>query len=146
MNRFYVEHSAITPEIRELERTGRIELVHFPYDPNSRSRRLKKRSKPSAAQIQDLNMPISELPGTWDDYKGSEHLAAIQNVIGPDNRRDALHIDSAYKSGCLAFVTCDSDILDHCEELTKLLGLRFFHPNRDAEAITHLGRQMSLPL
>ena len=133
MVRVYAEHSALTKRIRELKRHGKIELVHFPYDPGSRSRHLKQRAMPSAAQWRDLNMPISELPGTWDDYNGSEHLADIERLLGRGNRRDALHIDSAFKSACTAFLTRDSDILDKREHLESLLGIRFFHPDQDAD-------------
>jgi hypothetical protein len=41
-----------------------------------------------------------------------------------------LHVDSAFKQGCLAFVTPDQgDILKHKTELERLLGIRLFHPD-----------------
>jgi hypothetical protein len=56
-------------------------------------------------------------------------------IIGPENRRDALHIDSAYKTGCAAIVTNDGDIRDHKNELEALLGLLIFHPEMDREEL-----------
>ncbi len=56
----------------------------------------------------------------------------IERIVGRDNRRDVLHIDSAYKSCCACFFTRDrSDIIANRTELETLLGLRFFHPDDD---------------
>ena len=62
--RVYCEHGALTVEIKAWARTGRIELAHFPYDPDSHSRRILGIAEPSNAQIRDLNLPIKDLPGT----------------------------------------------------------------------------------
>lgn len=125
---------ALTGDLRALRRDGRIELVHFPYDPGSRTRHIAPSATASDAQWRDLNTTWDELAGTWDDFAGSAHLPEIIRIIGPTDRRDALHIDSAYKTGCVAFVTADSDILDHKGELA-LLGVRFFHSDRDSEEL-----------
>ncbi len=105
--------------------------MHFPYDPNSRSRHISSIAKPSNAQIRELNLPIKDLPGAIADYSGSDHFDEILSILGGEHRQDALHVDSAFKSGCSAFVTQDSDILKHKAQLEGLLGIRFFHP--DAE-------------
>jgi hypothetical protein len=92
----------------------------------------------SSAQIRDLNLPIKDLPGSFSDYKGSKHLDEILAILGREHRRDALHVDSAFKSGCAAFVTTDSDILNHKVKLSSLLGIRFFDPRvelRDLELL-----------
>ena len=67
----------------------------------------------------------------WADCGGSQHLAAIRQIIGPEHRRDVLHVDSAFKSGCACFVTVDQDILAKRQKLESLLGIRFFHPEQD---------------
>ena len=136
--KIYCEHSALTADLRALQRAGRIELVHFPYDPESRTRHIVPSAMVSNAQWRDLNTTWDELTGTWDDFKGSEHLNQIMRIIGPENRRDALHIDSAYKTGCTALITVDTDILDHKRNLEALLQLRIFHPEDDREEIRHL--------
>jgi len=49
-------------------RRTRIELVHFAYDPDSRSHHFSSIANPSAAQIRDLNLQIKDLPCTIADY------------------------------------------------------------------------------
>jgi hypothetical protein len=132
--RIYCEHGSLTAEIRQLCREGNIELVHFPFDPDSHTRKTGI-AAPSEAQIRDLNLPIASLPGTIADYSGSRHLTEIVSTIGESNRRDALHLDSAVRSGCSAFITDDSDILQHKAQLEILLGIKLFSPGerRDFE-------------
>src|SRR5262245_21900541 len=130
----YCEHSAMSRDIRAIQRGGDIKLVHFPYDPDSRSRHIGDLAMPSNAQIRDLNLQIMDLPGTVAEYSGSVHFATILYVLGLNNWRDALHVDSAFKSGCAAFVTVDSDILNQKSCLEKLLGVKFFHPVNDLKA------------
>lgn len=129
--KIYCEHGALTPRLRELARSRRIELVHFPYDSDSRSRHISSVARPSAAQIRDLNLPIKDLPGAIADHSGSDHFEEIRSILGHEHRRDALHVDSALKSGCSAFITQDSDILKHKARLEGLLGIRFFDPNTE---------------
>lgn len=133
----YCEHGGLNRKIREMERRGFIELVHFPYDPNSRTAKLSNLATPSQAQVKDLNVPIGELPGSFKDYSGSAHLGEIVSIIGANHRRDALHVDSAYKSGCSAFVTRDSDILKHRRALEEVLQMCFFHPDDDCDELLH---------
>jgi hypothetical protein len=133
--KIYCEHGALTPELRAFQRDGRIALVHFPYDPGSQARHISPSAMPSDAQWRDLNTTWSELTRPWDDFKGSEHYQEIIRIVGPANRRDALHVDSAYKSGCAAIVTADTDILAHKAALETLLGLRVFHPVIDGDKL-----------
>lgn len=138
--KIYCEHGALLKTLRRLARAHDIKLVHFPYDPDSRSTHLEPSAVPSAAQWRDVHMTWKELGWTWDDFSGSEHLRAIRRIVGTSNRRDALHVDSAYKSGCSCFVTTDSDILGKRGELEALLGISFCHPKEDALAIEELVR------
>lgn len=132
--RVYCEHGALTSQLRALRRAGRIELVHFPYDPNSRSQYIIRNAVPSEAQYGDLNLTYGEVLWTYGDFSGSNLLESIRAILGRDNRRDALHVDSAYKEQCDCFMTCDRGILSKRPELEKLLGVRFFNPNQDWEA------------
>jgi hypothetical protein len=129
--KIYCEHGAVTADLRALQREGLIELVHFPYDPQSRARPIAPTATPSDAQWRDLNVSWAELTGTWDDFAGSQYLPEIHRIVGPENRRDTLHVDSAVKTGCVAMITVDRDILDHRNELEALLGLKFFHSTND---------------
>ena len=109
--------------------------MQFPYDPCSHSGKKRRIAIPSAeAQYQDLHLPISDLPGRIADYSGLSKLEAVVQITGVENRRDALHIDTAFKNGCAAFVTCDREhILSQSIELEQLLGIRFFHPDQHSD-------------
>lgn len=65
-------------------------------------------------------------------------LPKISEIIGPNHRRDALHVDSAHKSQCRAFVTRDTDILKHRETLEQLLGIRIINPDTDHKILLKL--------
>jgi len=105
--KIYCESGALVERVKKLGRTGNVKLLHFPYDSGSHSAKFSGLAAPSYAQIQDLNLPISDLPDTLASYSGSCHLDEILSILGSDNRRDALHVDSAFKTGCAAFVTPD---------------------------------------
>lgn len=134
----YCEHGGLTSALRELQRARRIILIVFPYDTDSKARQISRTAFPSAAQYRDLNLTYSELNRTYGDLKGSEMLSKIIKIIGLNNRRDALHVDSAYKSECRVFVTRDSDILKHSERLEQLLHIRVINPDRDHETFLSL--------
>jgi hypothetical protein len=129
--KIYCEHGALTKQLRRLGRSGCVELVNFPYDPGPGAdiQKFADIATPSEAQIRDLNLPIKDLPGVLADYSGSVHFSEILSIIGGSNRRDALHVDSAFKYGCSVFITHDTDILNHKTELKNLLGIRFFDPD-----------------
>ena len=124
--RIYCETGALSKHVRKLRHYPNVELVHFPYDPDSHPRKITSIAVPSCAEIQDLNLTIAELPGQLSDYSGSIHFGEILSIIGRSNRRDALHVDSAVKAGCSAFVTQDTDILKQKLLLEKLLRIKFF--------------------
>jgi hypothetical protein len=130
--RVYCEHGALTSKLRALKRAGRVELIHFPYDKGAHSRHINGTAVPSAAQYRDINLTYGEVH--YGDFSASEKLRSIRTTIGPENRRDALHIDSAYKSQCDCFVTRDRGIVSKRTELEALVGLRFFDPDDDWQA------------
>jgi hypothetical protein len=129
LKKIYCEHGSLTKNIRASCLRARVTLVHFPFDPGSQTSKIRSVANPSKAEIRDLNLPIKDLPGAIADYAGSHCWDEVLSIIGPSNRRDALHVDSAFKSGCVAFVTDDSDILEHKAQLEDLLGIRFFRPD-----------------
>lgn len=133
----YCEHGAYSSAIKALRNAGRLEIVHFPYDLDSRTRSTGL-AAPSAAQICDLHLPIIELPGALEDYSASKYLGSIVAILGRAHRRDALHLDSAIKSRCNAFITRDTDILDKRVALETALPIRIFHPDADLNTINAL--------
>lgn len=141
--KIYCEHGALSKSLHYLKHMGCVELVQFPYDPESQSRHLATPEIPSAAQWEDVNLPGDQVPGMWKDFSGSEYLPQIMAIIGSQNRRDALHVDTALKNGCSAFVTCDNDILSQKERLEAALGIRFFHPENDRDELDRFIRRDS---
>lgn len=133
--KIYCEHSALTSKLRALQREGRISLVYFPYDPNARTPHISPTALPSAAQYRDLNLTYDELSCRYDDFHGSELFQQILEIIGPQNRRDVLHVDSAYKSKCKALITRDTDILKHRTKLREFLGILIINPDTDHETL-----------
>jgi len=89
--RVYCEHGALNERLRRLQTEGRIVLVGFPYDPNSRSRAIRTLASPSRAQIGDLNIPIGEMKFPIGEMVGSEKHSEIERIVGRGNRRDAAH-------------------------------------------------------
>ncbi len=141
--KIYIEHSALNSEIKKLEKAGKIKLCHNPYDLDSKSKKLPNRAEFSEAMLCDLNMPMSEWP-ELKKHKGSEHFETILDLIGKENRKDALHIDSAYKTNCSAMITRDSDIMDKAEKLTELLGIQFFHADDDSTEFIEFVKEKEL--
>jgi len=125
----YCEHSAFRQELYQLQRDGLVELFTFPYE--ARTEKKHKKAIPSKAKLADLkHLRLAEAHWRFSDFNGSEKLDQIRQILGPRTRRDALHIDSAYKTGCAAFLSRDcGHILAKAHELEQLLGMRFFHPD-----------------
>lgn len=125
----YCENGALTTNLVQLQKAGIISLINFPNDPNSWSRKISPTAKPSALHYQDIVLP-TKVPFhcTYDELGvGSEKYPRILAIVGTSNRRDALHVDSAYRSGCHVFVTKDKDILDHRNDLESLLSITILH-------------------
>ena len=136
----YCENGALTSGLKALQKSGAITLVNFPHDPNSWARSISPTAAPSASQYRDIVLPTKvPLYCTYDELGvGSELYATILAIVGASNRRDALHVDSAYKTGCRAFITADNDILAHREELESLLGIVFLYPDNAHETLAKL--------
>jgi len=137
--RVYCEHGSFREELYKLQKNGRIEIVNFPYEMKIHKKHQKAR--PSDAKIIHL-AHVSIPEGDWPiaDSKGSEKYPQIRQILGQRTRRDALHVDSAYKSKCDAFLSRDRrHILAKAKDLEKLLGIRFFHPDDEwGEFLTFL--------
>jgi hypothetical protein len=105
-----------------------------PYDSSSQRRSDVKwmLAVPSKVQWGDCNMPWKDIYFSWEKHKASEKLREIYSIIGedPQERRDGLHLDSAYKSGVHVFLTSDkANIWSHRDQLEPLLGFRIFNPD-----------------
>lgn len=83
------------------------------------------------------NYTWDDVPGTWEDYNGSDKYQEIVDIVGLENKRvDILHLDSAYKTRVDIFITNDKDdILSYRKKLEKALGFRFFHTSEIDELV-----------
>ena len=127
----YCEHGALSARLKALKKEGKIELVHFPAD-LTRSKYLKASAVPSQVQFRDMGITFEEASFAWDEAVGSDKFDQIAAIVGHQNRRDALHVDSAYKTRCVCLVSEDKDILGVRDRLTELTGLRFFSSHEEA--------------
>lgn len=127
----YCEHNSTTSWVKELQTRGIIQLEIFAYD--QKNKNIKTIAPPSAANWEDIPYNWEDRNNGFEDYTGTEMLSQIMQLMGEKNRRDCLHVDSAFKSGADCLLTKDSDILGHSEELEKLLGLKFFHAVSDGK-------------
>lgn len=123
----YCEHGALSQELRALETAGVIKLVHFPHDPDSRSRRLDLVPPAQPTWVQGAQVTWAEVEAmnlSWEDASAAGVLPSILGIIGSQHRTDAQHLEVARQAKCAAFVTEDTDILDHAPALETLLGFR----------------------
>lgn len=125
MLKVYCERGAYRQDLSVLERSGQIEIVHYPYE--GQNKKIRTRATPSVVTMDstyvtfDDTTPIGEM-------SASDKFPEILSIIGAANEFDARHLDSAYKSGCDCFLTPDKkDISSKSENLEKLLTLRVFH-------------------
>jgi hypothetical protein len=134
MHKVYCDTGAFREELKELEQALQIELLMFPIE--NRNKQIRKMGSPTELTLADLkNVTLGEAPGTFADYTRSDKLDGILAIIGENNRRDALHIDSAHKSECSCFLTRDkTDIWARRTDLENLLGMRIFHADLDWDA------------
>lgn len=133
--RVYCDTGAYINGLTELERAGSISIHQFKYE--NRSRRIGKGAVPSDLRYDDLkNYTYDEFGTTevlstltYDQLGGiNSRFTEIQEIVGPQNRTDAQHIDSAYMTGCKVFLTSDKgDIWSKREALQALTGIRVFH-------------------
>jgi hypothetical protein len=126
--KIYCDNGACPDELKQLQKDGVVGLYMFGYE--NKNRHINNSGKPSAATWADTkNYTWNDVPGTWEAYNGSDKYSEIVATVGLANKRvDILHLDSAYKSKCDAFITNDKDdIWQHREQLQEQLGFRVFH-------------------
>lgn len=111
----------------------------FPYDSPDRPKKPLLLAKPSAAQWRDCHAAWEEFTEiTWEDFAGSPLYPEIEAIIGkgPENRRDVLHFDSAYKTGCQIFLTSDKgDIWSKRMLLEELTNIKTFYTPLELDAV-----------
>ena|SRR5437867_2763819 len=132
MLKVYCDTGAFRVELTALEREGKVRIFQFKYE--NKNKRIRHKAAPSRPNWEELNYTWNELDSlTWDDLgKTSDKRQAIEALLGPNNIRDAKHLDSAYMEGCRVFLTSDKgDIVSRRGELVSLLGIEVFHFRED---------------
>lgn len=145
MLRVYCDTGGFRRELAELQRQGLVALYQFKYE--NRNRHIRYAAVPSAPTWKQMNYTWDEMrttPGfesvTFDNLgEKSPKYDELLNLVGPDNKVDAQHLDSAYASGCNVFLTSDKD--DLCarrEEICALTGLSVLHVQEDWDSFLRL--------
>ena len=128
MMNVYCDTGAYRSELAQLEESGTISLFQFKYE--NKNRKIKQRAEPSRATWSESKYTWSELGGlTWRDMERQSDLwSKIIKIVGSQNATDAKHLDSAYMTKCVAFITSDkTDIGNSKNAIENLLGIRIFH-------------------
>ncbi len=124
----YCDSGATSSKLKYLE--ADCEFYQFPYDSPDRPKKPFLLAKPSAAQWRDCNPAWFEFTEvTFNDFQGSTIYTKIKSIVGvgPENRRDVLHFDSAFKTGCSVFLTTDKrDLWSKRDALESLAGIKTF--------------------
>jgi hypothetical protein len=88
--------------------------------------------------------------GTQDEDKEVRAIARVlkpeAEIFGTNDFRDARHLATARKYGCLAFVTTDKNILRRADELLESFQLRVLTPEGALELVQELVRRRDLHL
>lgn len=141
--KIYLDSGADITGIKSLH--GQCIFFNAPYDSPDRRKNITCSLPPiSQAQWRDANWSWAEWNTPWDENIGSVYFTAIQKIIGKENRRDLLHLDSAYKEGVHCFLTADKkDIWTHRHLLERLLAFKIFHPPSELEELRAFIRKPS---
>ena len=132
MIKIYCDSGGFRKELKELEKQGKIQLIMFPYE--NKNKKILSKGVPSEMRWNDTRiLTWGDMTGyAWGDFRGSDKYAEILLILGDNNRRDVLHLDSAYQNGCFCFLTRDKEhILRNKYEIARLLSLRIFHSDDD---------------
>ncbi len=120
----YLDGSVNVKGFKELHQ--HCQFLISPYDSDTQRRKDVKwdLATPSEAQWRDCHIPWNDIHFSWDEHKASEKLSEIHSITGtdPQERRDGLHLDSAFKSNAHVFLTADKDnVWKHRHLLEPLL-------------------------
>ncbi|MDP3957954.1 MAG: hypothetical protein Q8Q36_00640 [bacterium] len=118
----YCDTGGFARGLRSLEENDEIELLYYPYE--NKNKKIEKRALPSATTWNDMTRPWDEEVNSWEEYIGSEKFPELEKILSLNNRKDILHLDSAYKSRCQFFISSDKgDIYQKRNELFRLLNI-----------------------
>ncbi len=113
-----------------------------------------KLALPSAAQWRDCNTTWEESDFTWQEHSESDLFLSLKEIVEYDSkkspealRRDVLHLDSAYKTGCSVFITSDTDISSKSEKIESLCGMKIFRSSiQSKELVEYIKMKIKEPV
>ena len=147
MLRVYCDSGAYRQELRDYEREGLLTVHQFKYE--NRNRHIRHGAVPSRPTWKEMNYTWDEMRKTeefrsvtWDSLgEQSPKFLEIAAIVGPENVRDAKHLDSAYATGCTVFLTSDkADIWSKRGQLKEATGMIVMHVQVDWPAFLELVR------
>ena len=120
----------------------------FPYDLDHRRKKPPKPrvAFPSEALLDDCHIIWNETDFRFDDFSASPVYGAITSIVGPDNRRDILHLDSAHKEQVDLFLTSDKDdIWSKRNLIEQLVCFKIYHTaSEQTETLTAIAKTRSV--
>jgi len=137
----YCDTGGFRKELREMELAGIITLHQVKYE--NRNGRIQNGGFPSNLTYDsafhytynDLKKDEFFRSVTFDEMRAaaaSSRFAELLELVGPANKQDARHLDSAITTSCVAFLTSDrDDIASKKEALLASFGLHVFHVTHD---------------
>jgi hypothetical protein len=129
MIKVYCERGALRKELKDLKKKGLIQLIHFPYEGNTK--KIEVTNIPSVVTTDTTHITADNDQIFLGDCVSSDKFDLIKKVIG-NHEFDARHIDTAYKNKCRFFLSRDKDdIVGHSLKLKELLDIEFLHPDDD---------------
>jgi len=142
MLRVYCDTGGFDRRLVELESRGLVEVHQFKYE--NRSKAIGRAAMPSNLKYDDQpKYTFHEarkdqyLQGlTFDQIRAANsRFEAVLKIVGKSNRTDAQHLDSAWMTGCKAFLTSDkTDIWSNRDALERTTQMRIFHTSSEWEA------------
>lgn len=135
----YCDTGAYRAELRDYEREGVLTVHQFKYE--NRNRHIRHGAVPSKPTWEEMNYRWDEPRNvTWADLdRQSPKFHELIAIVGPENSRDAKHLDSAYATGCTVFLTSDkTDIWSKREQIQRATGMTVMHVQSDWLAFVQL--------
>lgn len=140
MLKIYVDTGGNTTQLRPLRDAGQIALFAADVDNGSYSPKRGVQVKSTNEPWKKDNQSWDEDHETWDDEdNASEVYRDLVHLIG--RNKDSLHLDTAYRISCHAFLTSDKgDIVKKREEIFALTKIKVFY-NDEIEELLALCRE-----
>ena len=95
MIKAYCERHVFRKKLKSLEKDGLIQLLHFPYE--GTNRKVAETDTPSMITA-DMTCWTADSMIRISDMRESDRYSEVLRCVGGNNWRDALHLDSAFKS------------------------------------------------